>query len=166
MALRRPQRVRPHLCPLPPPSLRCGATSRGKDFFGRVLWYPMASCVDSVAGISKNAGSVSPSPGGEGRGEDGRLTNFISYIGAGLKPKIDFENTPRARQRGKRRPRHEQHLLFIFLQYARRSHWSDSTGICFALRSGQFGILPALRAPVIATYKSALAPPAGSRCRK
>src|SRR5271170_1210075 len=54
----------------------------GEDFFGHVLWHPIASFVNPVAGISKNAGSVSPSPGGEGRGEDGRLTNFISDIGA------------------------------------------------------------------------------------
>ena len=56
----------------------------GEDFFGHVPWYPIASFVNSVAGISKNDGSVSPSPGGEGWGEDGRLTNFINDLGADL----------------------------------------------------------------------------------
>jgi hypothetical protein len=53
-------------------------------FLGHVLWYPMASFANPVTGISKNAGSVSPSPGGEGWGEDGRLTNFINDMGADL----------------------------------------------------------------------------------
>ena len=44
--------ARPHLYPLP----------QERIFFGRVLWYPIASFVNPVAGISKNAGSVSPSP--------------------------------------------------------------------------------------------------------
>jgi hypothetical protein len=59
--------ARPHLYPLP----------QERIFSGHVLWYPIALFVNPVAGISKNAGSVSPSPVGEGRGEDGRPTNFI-----------------------------------------------------------------------------------------
>ena len=42
----------------------------------------------------KALGACLPLLGGEGRGEDGRLTNFINDIGADLYPNIDFENTP------------------------------------------------------------------------
>jgi hypothetical protein len=66
------------------PALTCILSPWERIFGGLVLWYPIASFINPVAGISKNAGSVSPSPGGEGRGEDGRLTNFICDIGADL----------------------------------------------------------------------------------
>ena len=33
--------------------------------------------VEPAMGISINAATVSPSPGGEGRGEDGRSTNIV-----------------------------------------------------------------------------------------
>ena len=40
--------------------------------------------VEPAMGISRNAATISPSPGGEGRGEDGRFTNIVFEVSCEL----------------------------------------------------------------------------------
>jgi hypothetical protein len=77
-ALRGPKIVRPHLYPLPLERIFSATFSGIRLRFA-----------NPVASIAKNAGSVSPSLGGEGRGEDGSLTNFRGFMGADLQLKIE-----------------------------------------------------------------------------
>ena len=66
----------PHFVSRPPSPV---SSPQGEDKPQEVFCLADGRRTNPDAGISKNAGNVSPSPGGEGRGEDGRKS--ISKVG-------------------------------------------------------------------------------------